>query len=268
LDFIDACKVVLRRWYVVVPLALLTMAGTYFAYSNASANYSAKGSLVLTPPVAVVGADGTAGVCVTNTYCTGGDVLGLANVTGLRMDDPTVQSELLDPHPGASYEVLLNSDNRSSIMQLTATSRTPADALSTLHDVTGQVEHELQDIQVKRGAKEQDLVQASTVTMARKAVPQSGGKLRAAAAAFGLGVAVTLGAAFLAESIAASRRANASLLDRIALPDQPSGATGAAKARPSPSVGPDAADGAAAAAARDRPKPVSAGPRRSGRVGS
>ena len=266
MDFIDACKVILRRWYVVVPLALLTLAGTYFAYSNASANYSAKGALVLTPPVAVLGADGTTGVCATNTWCTGGDVLNLANVTGRRMDDPKIQDELLNPHQGASYQVLLNSDNRSAIMEMTATARTPADALSTLHDVTGQVEHELKDIQVSSGAKPQDLVNAETVTMARKAVPQAGGKLRAAAAAFGLGVAVTLGAAFLAESIAASRRANASLLDRIALPDQAAGAPGPAKQKSSPSAGPAPDDGAVEN--RDRPKPVSAGPRRSGRVGS
>ncbi len=265
MDFIDACKVVLRRWYVVVPLALLTMVGTYLAYSSASANYSAKGALVITPPVAVVGPDGATGLCVTNTWCTGGDVLNLANITGRRMDDPSLQDNLLNPHPGASYTVLLNSDNRSAIMELTATSRTAEDALATLRDVKAQVEHELEAIQLKSGAKVQDQVTASTVTMATKAVPQSGGKLRAAAAAFGLGVAITLGGAFLAESIAASRRANASLLDRIALPDQPSGSAGAPNTKPSANAD---ADTDAPAENRDRPKPVPAGPLRSGRIGS
>ncbi|MGZ8761763.1 MAG: hypothetical protein ACXW2Y_00390 [Acidimicrobiia bacterium] len=228
MDFIDACKVVLRRWYVAVPLLLLTFAGTFLAFATASADYSAKGSLILIQPASRVVKEGEpADVCATNPWCPEGDVLSLANVTTLTMDDPEVYDQLLDPHPGASYEVVLNAENRSAIMELTATARTPKDALDTLRDLSAQVEKELNERQVAgRGAVDtpvdpRDLVTTSQVTMANRARPQSGGKLRAAAGAFGLGIAVTLGATFLAESMAVSRRTKASLLDRIALPDQP-----------------------------------------------
>ena len=229
MDFIDACKVILRRWYVAVPLLVLTLAGTYFAYSTASANYSAKGSIILLQPASRVTADGAGAVCPTNPWCAGGDSISLANVAARRMDDPTIKSEVLDPHPGAAYEVILNADNRSSILEISATARTPKDALDTLHDVTAEVRQhprrapENADVPTACPVDARDLVRTDAVTTATRPSPQAGGKLRAAAAAFSLGIAITLGGVFLAESMAVSRRAKASLLDRIALPDQPAG---------------------------------------------
>jgi hypothetical protein len=265
-DFIDACKVVLRRWYVAVPLLLLTFAGTYFAYTTASANYSAKGSLIIIPPVARTLPDGvTEAACSTNRWCAGGDVLQLANVTARSMDNPSRRGDLLDPHPGASYEVVLNSDNRSAIVELSTTAATPRDAIDTLREVSAEFENALIERQTEQVGPDdvtpdsQDLVRTSVVTMANQALPQSGGKLRGGAAAFGLGIAITLGGVFLAESMAVSRRTKASLLDRIALPDQAAG--GSKARRPGPSV-PDPTG------TLDRPNPVSAGQGRSGRVGS
>ncbi len=146
MDFIDACKVILRRWYVAVPLLLLTFAGTYYAYTSASANYTAKASLLLiSPPSRTIGVGDTesAAVCPSNPWCAGGDVLNLANVVSRQMDDPGLAGELLDPHPGASYEVLLNAENRSTIMELTTTARTPEDALDTLNDLIAEVDQTL-----------------------------------------------------------------------------------------------------------------------------
>jgi len=272
-DFIDACKVILRRWYVAVPLLLLTFAGTYFAYTTASANYSAKGSLILIlPPARALGEGENAQFCPTNPWCAGSDVLSLANVTARTMDDPDVAEQILDPHPGADYDVVLNADNRSSIMELTATAPTPQEALATLEELRGQVEKELNDRQIERdGAVDEsvsrlDLVRASPVTMANQARPQSGGKLRAAAAAFALGIAMTLGGTFLAESIAVSRRAKASLLDRIALSDQPV-RTPASK-KPTVPEAEAPIETQAPTETDDRPKPVTVGRGRSGRVGS
>jgi hypothetical protein len=266
-DFVDACKVVLRRWYVALPLLLLTFAGTFFAYSSASGAFSAKGSLILVQPAARVVIEGEpSDVCATNPWCPEGDVLSLANVTTRTMDDPEVYDELIAAHPGASYDVVLDSENRSSIIELTATAATPRDALDTLRDLTAQVEKELNERQIEgRGevadtpVDPRDLVTTSQVSMANRAVPQAGGKMRAAAGAFGLGIALTLGATFLAESVAVSRHAKASLLDRIALSDQPMGAPKAR--RPADQIiDPGASD--------DQPKPVTVGQRRSGRVGS
>jgi hypothetical protein len=278
-DFIDACKVILRRWYVAVPLLLLTFAGTYYAYTSASSNYTAKASLILiSPPSRTLGEGDTetAAVCPTNPWCAGGDVLNLANVVSRQMDDPGLAGELLDPHPGASYEVLLNAENRSTIMELTTTARTPDDALDTLNDLIAQVDQTLTARQEKpigtsKTPDTVDLVTTDVLTKSTQAAPQSGGKLRAAAAAFGLGIAITLGGVFLAESLAVSRRTKASLLDRIALPDQ-AGNGGKAlrpsKAEPDATSTPrdDPPDDARPSDAR--PKPVTAGQRRSGRVGS
>ena len=103
--------------------------------------------------------------------------------------------------------------------------------------------------------------------MATKATPQSGVKLRAAAAAFALGLAITLGGAFLAESIAVSRRANASLLDRIALSDQAAGAPPARKGKAAPAPAGAAEESGASNGGKRTPANPVAATRRSGRVG-
>jgi hypothetical protein len=144
--------------------------------------------------------------------------------------------------------------------------KTPADTLATLNDVREGIEAELEDRQqqVPPGSPPvdaRDLVTASVVTLSTSANPQTGAKLRSATAALALGLGATLGGAFLAESIARSRKTSTSLLDRIALPNKPGSVEPGEAAAPEP-----AAENGEGADAPPRPVAVPAGRHRSGRI--
>jgi hypothetical protein len=242
MDFVDACTVVLRRWYVTLPLLVLTLLGTAFAYNRASAQYSARGSLELVLPAARdVG--GVPEYCPTNPRCSRGDLLGLADVTARAMADPALEDRLLDDHDGASYEVVVDEDNdRSAIIEFGVSGETPRQTLATLEDVRAAIEEQLQIRQLESpGAAAidpRDLVTASAVTQSIEAKPQTGAQLRSATAALALGLAATLGGAFLAESMARSRTPSTSLLDRIALHGRSSSSEAASEpGSPEPAVG-------------------------------
>jgi len=270
-DFIDACSVIFRRWYVVVPLLILTAVGTMFAYSTGAAEYTAKGSMVLLAPAAApeaVSPEGKApSACETNPWCAGNNVSSLGNVTARGMSDPSVANPILDDYPGGSYEVELDPDNRSPIVTMSAVADSPQGALGLLREVRTQVQAELRRRQLDSGVSADGLIISNRVTMANQASVQSGVKLRAAAAAFGLGIAVTLGGAFLAESMAKSRRMETSLLERISLPDQAAAASAAtSKTKKRPAARVPAVE--RTVAEPDTPQATASGQTRSGRVGS
>jgi hypothetical protein len=286
-DFFDACRVVLRRWYVVVPLLLLTFVATFLAYSSSASNYSAKGSLVLFAPPGNTPErlpDNTPiTYCDENQWCNTGGIASLGNITSKSMLDQTTSKKILDSHPGATYTVLLDEDQRSPIIDLGVTAPSAPDALATLRSVRRSVDTELAARQAATGVTDpKALITSSAVTMSTVANVQAGGKVRAAAAAFGLGLAMTLGGAFLAESIAKSSAGRTgSLLDRIALPDRngavvaPVGTTQEAAEEKdgtkddSKDGGKEGKDGKEPTPTKvGRPRPAALGQRRSGRVGT
>ena len=241
MDFFEACTVLLRRWYITVPCLVLAFAGTYLAYTSAATQYEAKGSLVLELPSARDTAKGLE-VCPTNPWCTNGDLLSIGNVTSLSMADPKITKAILAGHEGATFDVALSNDNRSSIINYQVTGTSAEDTLATLTDVRKGIEDTLQARQTTRNPVSQqpvdpaDLVTASEVSIDAQASPQTGSKSRSAAAALALGLAATIGAVFLFESIATSRKAKTSLLDRIAEGMEPPASKATTTTREPPTV--------------------------------
>jgi len=249
-DFFDACRVLIRRWYVVLPLLVVTVLVTVAAYSAAASNYTASGQIVLIAPTGnsdLTRVDGEPiPNCELNQWCNTGGIASLGNITARSMLDETVSDAILNPYPGASYEVGLDDDDRSPIITMEVTAASASDALTVLDEVRAGVETGLSTRQVGTAVPLNALITSDEVTRSTEAKVQAGGKLRAAVAAFGLGLAVVLGGAFLAESIARSRAVRAeTLLDRIALSDgtgEPparAAAVGATRARPASAPDPE-----------------------------
>lgn len=241
MDFIDACNVLVRRWYLTVPLVLLSFAGAFLAYQSAATQYAAAGSVVLELPGQRDIGKGN-DLCPTNPWCSGGDLLSIGSVTALGMADPKVEKRILAGHDGATYDVALSSDNRSAVINFTVKGRTAEDTIATLHAVSDGIAAQLEARQLNvKPPQEQpeapDLVTASEVTMDVQANPQTGSKLRAAIAALVLGLAASLGIVFLVESVSSSRKKRTSLLDRIADGMEPTGSRDPAR-RTGSSTGP------------------------------
>lgn len=222
MDFFDACRVLIRRSYVVLPLLILTAVGTFAAYSAAESNYTAKGQVVLLAPLGdsdLTGADGEPiSNCALNSWCNAGGIASLGSITAKAMLGQSIYDPILAPYSRAEYDIALDPDDRSPIIDMEVTAASAPGALALLSDVRAGVTAELTGRQLSTNVPETALVTSSDVTMSTEAEVQAGGKLRAAAAALGLGLAVTLGGAFLAESVGRSRAARAEkVLDRVAM---------------------------------------------------
>jgi hypothetical protein len=209
LDFFETMGVLFRRWYVVVPMLVLTAFGAVYAFKAAGASYEAQSTLVLVAPPASTGQlnpDGTkATPCTQNPYCASGNLLNLANVTTRSMADPSTTARLLSGNPGTSYNVILDAEP-SPIIEMTADGPTSHATLRALHDVSLGVQRELEIRQKGIGVPSTALITSSPVTTATGAAQQSGGKERALAIAAAVGLALTLIAAVAAEYFARSRR--------------------------------------------------------------
>jgi len=265
MDVFETLGVLWRRWYLVLPMLLLTLAGAYGVYTTVGERYRAQGSIVLVTPPTPADALTEQGQrptpCAQNPFCGSGSLSNLGNVVARAMADDDVADRIARRHPDAEYSVVLSPDDRSPIIEMTATATGAVETIATLRTVEREVQRELERRQTAVGVPPQALITSATVTEARSASVQAGGKIRATLIALGLGIVATVGVAHLAEGVSRTRarRRAASDLERDAE------ATVTEPAEPVPLVVPPAAH-AAGSGAEARPKAAGSGAgRRSGR---
>jgi uncharacterized protein involved in exopolysaccharide biosynthesis len=208
-DFFDTLVLLCRRWYVVVPMLVLTLVATFFAYSSSASTYSATSSVLLAVPPAPTTSTSANGTVITpcseNPYCSSDQLQSLGNVVSLAMNDPVRSASVLQGHGSASYKVILSSDTRSPILDVSAVAHSPSEATGALKAVLGAVREELRKRQTDVGVKPSNFITAQAVVTTAPKV-QSGGKIRSALVTLGIGLALTLMMAFLVDALLSSRR--------------------------------------------------------------
>ncbi len=202
-----------RRWYVVLPALVLTVAATMAVRSVVGNQYRAQSSIVLVTPATppdLIGEQGQRPTpCAQNPFCGSGNLSNLGNVVARSMADDDVAERMEERHPGVEYTVVLSPDDRSPIIEMTTTAAGPDRALAALQSVEREVRAELQRRQRAVGVPGDALITSAVVTAAKSATVQAGGRIRATVVTLGAGLLVTIGLAYLVESVSRSRRARA-----------------------------------------------------------
>jgi hypothetical protein len=208
-DFFDTLVLLCRRWYVVVPMLVLTVVATFFAYSSSASTYSATSSVLLAVPPTPLTPTSVNGTVITpcsqNPYCSSDQLQSLGNVVSLAMNDPVRAASVLRGNASSSYKVILSPDDRSPILDVSATAHSSAGASAALKAVLGAVRDELRQRQSDVGVKPANFIAAQAVVTTPPKV-QSGGKIRSALVTLGIGLALTLMTAFLVDALLSSRR--------------------------------------------------------------
>jgi len=209
LDFFTTLRILLSRWYVVLPALLFTLASAVAASAAVAPSWKANGTLVLLgPATARLDPQSNAKRVETNAYLDFGGTLEItAEILSKIMMSPATAEQLQARGLTAEYEVGTGSDGGSPIINIIATGPDPEIAKATVQGIAGQIRNELQRRQSAAGAPKEDFIRVDQVTTPTSAERQLGSKLRAAAAAGALGLALTFGLAFLAESVAERRAA-------------------------------------------------------------
>jgi hypothetical protein len=202
-----------RRWYVVLPALLLAIGAAMMVRTVVGNQYRAQSSIVLVTPATppdLIGEQGQRPTpCAQNPFCGSGNLSNLGNVVARSMADDDVAERIDERHPGVEYVVVLSPDDRSPIIEMTTTAAGADRALAALQTVEREVRAELQRRQRAVGVPADALITSDVVTAAKSATVQAGGRIRATVVTLGAGLLLTIGLAYLVESVSRSRRARA-----------------------------------------------------------
>jgi hypothetical protein len=207
-DLLTTIRILLRRWFVVVPALLLTAGAAYLTLQTVKPSYEATGAVVLLGP-ATAGAPvpGEPSPPQVNPYLEfGGALETTALIVSRSLMSEAAVTRLAEKGATAVYEVGTGSDGGSPLVNVIATDPDEAVALRTVEVLITEVGAELERRQAAARAPRSQFIRAETVTTPTRATPLSGSSLRAVAAVGALGLAASFGLGFLAEAVAVRRR--------------------------------------------------------------
>jgi capsular polysaccharide biosynthesis protein len=142
-DIWELCKLVGRRWYLGVPMLVLTLVATGWALTTIKPDYSSEGTIILVPP-----ADKTplsnSELTSTNTWVElGEDVMAQAVTISVQTKD--TRDQILKDGFIDTYTV--TSTDRSNLIIIDATAPTAALAQGTVQRVQKQIANEVEQKQ-------------------------------------------------------------------------------------------------------------------------
>ena len=233
MDFATTLRILLRRWYVVVPALALTAAGAYLGMQQVTPQYESSGSLVLLGPATGLEVAGEK-VPQVNAYLEfGGALATTAEVLSKATLSDASAKKLADAGATGEYEVGTGSDGGSPIINIVATGTSPRIATLTVEEITKLLTAELERRQVAAKAPRSQFIRVEVVAPPAEPKELLGSKLRVGSAVVALGVAVTFSVAFLVEGAMDRRSRRKAVIEQVAAaarpaaPAVPTGATSA-----------------------------------------
>jgi len=198
MDLLTLMRILLHRWYLILPCVILTAAASWGAYASVAPDYESSGSLLLlNPPSQVDKATGRANPYVGNLVTAG-------SVVSVILNSPAYHREFKDRGVTGTYTVF--ADPSSPIIIVTSRDDTPEQAQASTEQVLEKFDEVLVARQSDLGVPNSIRVTTQVVTAPSVPTPINGSRLRAALAVFAVGIAFTLLGTFALEGIARSRR--------------------------------------------------------------
>lgn len=169
-------RAMLRRWYAIVAGLLAVGAVSYYLYGAVPVSYKATGSVVLLPTAESVGKGGNPYLFLTG--------LGQAmDVLSRRVSAPDVMKRLTAGQPSSTYTAEPDVTSGSSILVVTVTSGSTADAQATMSSVLADVPSELKAMQDELKVPPASRISSMQVAEPTAPVVNSKPRLQATAAA-------------------------------------------------------------------------------------
>jgi hypothetical protein len=215
MDFWGTVVVLLRRWYVALPMFLLCLGSAYSLSDSVPAHYSSTSVLVLTTPInggtLFGGLNGP--TSITNpmlNFAAGLNTSGAVLVQAL--NSPEVVGQLTaSVGPGTSYQVTNGSTNpelmvSSPFLYIQGDSTSAARARDIVVRVAQRARDELATEQKTLGAPPSTFITLAEFVPPTTPQRLQGGKLRALIATLMISIIASLTATFAVESIVDARR--------------------------------------------------------------
>ncbi len=206
MDLWKTIVVLLRRWYVAVPVFVVTLGLAAGTYAAVPMRYESTGTVVLTSPAEGASSEATKQRGLTNPFLAFDMSLGVSAAIIIQsLTTESVQKELGADGEDTTY-VISGAEIGGPFINVVAESTSEEVAKGTVTRVLERVQKDLEDRQTALLAPPGTFIKVETVIQPTKPEPQRGGKLRAAGAAVVLGLAAMLTVVYGLESRAQARR--------------------------------------------------------------
>lgn len=189
MDVWGAILVLIRRFYLTVPIAALALFGGYAYAHGVAPEYHASSSVVILGPTAAATNDKNAPPAPANPYAT----MNLTTLlTTLQIDATNQQTLSAIVAAGGTTNFTMGTVNKSSVVVITATSSDPKQAVTTAGEIVNLLRADLANRQKPYTTQQVYQVTAQVIGAPALQAPDTKARTRAEAIAIGTGLVITI----------------------------------------------------------------------------
>jgi hypothetical protein len=201
-DFWDATKVMVRRWYIAVPLLLLTLGLTGYTAVAVKADYMLTSYIQLVPPTTVQ--DRTAQRTAPSNPWTQLGLEALSQAANYATVDQTFLDKLEAQGASTNFKITVGDPVAGATIQVVA--KTREQAIETTDAVIQRYRDNAQRLQSQYGVQTADMITVQRLDQGEN-LKRPGGKVkRAIIAVFGTGVLLMCAISIGADALLRRRR--------------------------------------------------------------
>lgn len=207
----DLIAALLRRWRFVVAGVVITAIICVGLGFLVPASYVAKTSLVLLPPVSVVGAGG-------NPFLFLGGLGQALDVLTENLGSDGIRERIEDEHPGAKFAVSADTSTTGPILIIVGTAASADEASAVTQEIAAQAPVSLASLQSKLSVPERSRITMAEVAVDDEPEADQKNRIQSIVAVGIIGLFATLLLAGYRDSRLASRRSQSA---SATTPDRP-----------------------------------------------
>ncbi len=204
MDFGDLTRVILRRWYVAVPLLLLTIAGAVLTLVTVKPNYVLTSYVQLVPPTSdAQSTQSGQGGKPRNPW----NVLGLSALSQAAMYATQDQTFLddLQSH-GDSNQFTMSVGYPNPVVTIEVTAATQIQAEQTIDRIVGHYQQVVSSLQAQYPVKSQDMITTRRLDQGENIKSSSGKAKKLVVLAGGAGALMTLALTLAVDAVLRRRQ--------------------------------------------------------------
>ncbi|HEU5354337.1 MAG TPA: hypothetical protein VFU65_07740 [Actinocrinis sp.] len=206
MDLAEVIRVIRTRWYVMVPLLLITIALTIGVDRSIPTKYQSTSEIsLLASQSAIAGTDKLPGT--GNPFLNYGSSLNdTADFLVRRLGSNDSATDLVKLGVTETYAVALAAAAQGPFITLTVTGSNPEHILTSMNTLTDYTVQQLAKVQDQAGVKPVDMIRSIVIVSPSAPAPQTKTKTQDVLGIAVGGLVITFLATFVVESILASRR--------------------------------------------------------------
>ncbi|MFS8522308.1 MAG: hypothetical protein FWJ87_13215, partial [Micromonosporaceae bacterium] len=200
MDLWDLTKVMFRRWYLTLPLLVVTAAAAVWIVHTRGPDYQATGHVAVLPPtVQRVAAPGE-----TTLRVSPWTQQALAEAARIRLEGGRLRDTLT--REGYSGEWTVEVAGEVPVLTLVVIAPTAQSALSTLHRLQDEIDREVQSLQGTYGVPPEERIQSVRYDAGESVSTSASSLRRAVVAAVAAGLVLTVAVVVSVDGLLRRRR--------------------------------------------------------------